>query len=423
MNYDGKTYRNLEGQVGYLTDVLKQLDDRITEVAANIPSKMIVEELPETGDPNITYYVGPKGTEPNLYYEVWVWVQEEEEGPFVWRELEDTDQVDLSGYLPKDTSETTRAQVYAKNADGTQTMVNLADDVEAYWAVRRGTLGNIFVPTTPGSNISATSKKYVDDNFVAKRTTATTYPQAYYKKSDGTQDTYNMSYNAVDGTIMLRSANGQVMLPNQGTYVPTDDQAISKRFGDSAYLAKQTGNTTYNQVYVKKSDGTQEMVNVSTSDTEGHIVRRSTSGQIFLPNQTTYEPSIDQAISRRYADSHYGSGVTRYAHHVVASITMTNGEIYPIVVNYVNGTGTPSNTAFGNWESDLYSVAPYNMGENSDSTKFRFTVLPFITNNYPGQDTAEGFLIHKIGGSDVVIDGSEDANIDSISSVDTVYQI
>ena len=68
MEINGKTYRNLESQVGYLTEVAEQLDAKITEVAAQIPSKMIVEELPETGDPLITYYVGPRGTDPNYYY-------------------------------------------------------------------------------------------------------------------------------------------------------------------------------------------------------------------------------------------------------------------------------------------------------------------------------------------------------------------
>ena len=63
------------------------------------------------------------------------------------------------------------------------------------------------------------------------------------------------------------------------------------------------------------------------------------------------------------------------------------------------------------------------MGENADHTTFRFTVIPFITDNHPLQEKGEGFLIHKIGGFDVVIDGSDDANIDSVSAVDTVYQI
>ena len=131
MQYDGKTYRNLQEQVAYLTAKWQQLADEIDAVRAQIPSKMIVEELPEEGDPLITYYVGPKGTEPNLYYEVWVWVQEEPDGPFVWRELEDTDQVDLSGYLPIQDGVTTRAQVYSKNADGTQAMLDVASGKEA----------------------------------------------------------------------------------------------------------------------------------------------------------------------------------------------------------------------------------------------------------------------------------------------------
>lgn len=334
MDYDGKTYRNLQEQVAYLTTKWQELANEIEEVRAQIPSKMIVEELPEEGDPLITYYVGPKGTEPNLYYEVWVWVQEEPEGPFVWRELEDTDQVDLSGYLPIQDGVTTLPQVYGKTEAGDQVMVNMDIAATALTIPFRDANGRTKV-AAPNADGDAANKKYVDDNFVAKRTNATTYPQAYYKKSDGTQDTYNMSYNAVDGTIMLRSENGQVMLPNQETYAPSVDQAIGKRFADSTYLAKQTGTTPYQQVYGKHTDGSQAMMIIAVGQVSNALVQRNASGQIYVPATPT---EYDHAASKQYVDAVVGQLLYLHDIEIIVTVDTTN-KLY-IKAYLINGSST-----------------------------------------------------------------------------------
>lgn len=307
MNYDGKTYRNLEGQVAYLTEVAEALDERITEVAAQIPSKMIVEELPEEGDPLITYYVGPKGTAPNYYYEVWVWVQEEPDGPFVWRELEDTDQVDLSGYLQKVETATTYPQIYAKATDGSQTMVNAANSVLAYSAVLRDANGQLTVPDTPTANGHATSKKYVDDNFVAQVKTQGGYARRIYavlNDGDGVvQTTLNVSSSPDTSVVVYRATNGQLSLPDQSQSAPSTDQAISKRFGDSTYLAKQTGTSTNGQLYAKTNGGSQAMVDVGSSVIGNMVVARNGNGQILVPTTPT---DNSHAASKKYVDDAVG---------------------------------------------------------------------------------------------------------------------
>lgn len=45
---------------------------------------------------------------------------------------------------------------------------------------------------------------------------------------------------ATGGTIVQRDANGQINLPDQTTVVPTDDQAISKKFADNTYALKES---------------------------------------------------------------------------------------------------------------------------------------------------------------------------------------
>lgn len=54
--------------------------------------------------------------------------------------------------------------------------------------------------------------------------------QGYANGSTGADEKY---------AVVMRDTNGQINLPNQGTLHPTDDQAISKRWGDAHYGAKQ----------------------------------------------------------------------------------------------------------------------------------------------------------------------------------------
>ena len=74
MEINGKVYRNLEGQVGYLTDKYDDLQNQINDVRAHLTHYVEVDTLP-TGDdldPSAVYLLGPMGTAPDQYYEEWV---------------------------------------------------------------------------------------------------------------------------------------------------------------------------------------------------------------------------------------------------------------------------------------------------------------------------------------------------------------
>lgn len=345
MNYDGKTYRNLEGQVAYLTEVAEALDNRITEVAAQIPSKMIVEELPEEGDPLITYYVGPKGTEPNLYYEVWVWVQEEPDGPFVWRELEDTDQVDLSGYLQKQTGTTTYAQAYIKNTDGTQGMFDVNTAAISYGIPRRNNVGQITLPVQANADPAeheAISKSYGRNNFVAKQTGTTSQPQVYAKGTDGSQQMLDASVNADVLTIVRRTSTNQVRV---ATTPDGDGDATSKKYVDNNFLAKQTATSTYPQVYVKYSTGNQGMVNYHDTVVNGSLVLRTNTGQIPVPTTPT---DNSHAASKAYVDAAVGQLL--YLHDLELIITVDASNKLYVKAYLVNGSAT----AITSFDRQLY---------------------------------------------------------------------
>lgn len=330
MEINGKVYRNLEGQVGYLTDKYDDLQNQIDEVRAQIPSKMIVEELPEEGDPLITYYVGPKGTAPNQYYEVWIWVQEEEDGPFVWRELEDTDQVDLSGYLPIQDGATTLPQVYGKTEAGEQAMVNMDINATALTIPFRDANGRMKV-AAPSADEDAVNKKYVGDNFVVRRTDVTSAPTVYGKASDGSVDSFGVSTIPTGYYLVQRKSDGRINVPDP-IYAT---EAASKNYVDSNFLAKQTGTSVYHQAYVKLADGSQAMLYIGSDVDPNLIVRRTGAGQINVPTVPTDNA---HAASKKYVDDAVGQLLYLHDINLVFTIDASN---YLIVRGHlINGSAT-----------------------------------------------------------------------------------
>ena len=409
MNYDGKTYRNLEGQVKYLTEVAEALDERITEVAAQIPSKMIVEELPEEGDPLITYYVGPKGTAPNYYYEVWVWVQEEEDGPFVWRELEDTDQVDLSGYLQKVTTVTSERQVYAKAADGSQTMIDTAQSVVGGAIPIRSSAGHILVPDTPNNDSYATSKKYVDSNFVAKSTGTSTYAKVYVKNADGTQamvDAVNDAYDA--NSIARRDSGGRIKSANPVSW----NDVVIKDYADNNYLAKQTSASTYQQIYAKYTDGGQVMLNSAVGQVGNALVQRNASGQIYVPATPT---EYDHAASKQYVDAAVGQLI--YKHAITLTFTVSS-RLFQLDIVLLNGTSTAYTSTDGRQLLSHLKTSSYSITTSSYVGSKFWSVAVCPSDNYIHTDTGVGFLLTAgADGSTIYVDGIDPSYNTDITGV------
>lgn len=391
MNYDGKTYRNLEGQVKYLTEVAEALDERITEVAANIPSKMIVEELPEEGDPNITYYVGPKGTEPNLYYEVWVWVQEEPDGPFVWRELEDTDQVDLSGYLPKVETVTTNPQVYVKNADGTQGMFNIVKDGYDANSIARRTGGGQVVCNAPEGNNDAVNLNYANNNFVAQDKSTTPYAKAYIKKADGTQDAISMASTPNQGFIVQYNTSGTLRCKDP---LGNGEDVVNLSYANDHYLAKQTGTSSYAKCYAKATDGSQTMITIQNGAGAGTIPIRDGSGQLTVPATPTDNTN---AASKQYVDAAVGQLI--YHHDMVIQYTLTGDTDYvKIAAHSDNNTSTAFISI--DWHNMPLIMPDYAMyHHNSNDYLASVTKLPYGLHQDEFSEPRDGFLLTYWDGS------------------------
>lgn len=112
---NGKTARNLQEQVKFLSEKLKELIAFVNQ--AGLKSIQIVEELPEVGDPTILYLLAKDDPESGDYYDEYLWIDD------AW-ELIGTTQIDLSDYMTLSTNQTATGKKTFKN------QVDLIDSTE-----------------------------------------------------------------------------------------------------------------------------------------------------------------------------------------------------------------------------------------------------------------------------------------------------
>lgn len=336
MEINGKIYRNLEGQVGYLTEKWDDLQDQINDVRAHLTHYVIVDALPtEDIDTSAVYLVGPLGTAPDTYYEEWVYV-ETSEGTWSWEKLGDTDSVDLSGYLEKITGVTTYDQVYVKKADGTQGVVDAVNDNYTANSIARRDSGGRLKSANPVSWNDVVIKDYAENNFVAKDTTTTPYAKAYIKKADSTQDTVSISSTPNQGFIVQYNTGGTLRCKD-----PTGngEEAVNLSYANDHYVAKQTSTSTYFQAYCKNTDGSQAMCNANVTVLGGAIPLRRPSGSLVVPLLPTAD---DDAASKKYVDDCVGQLL--YLHDIDLTITIDSTNKLFIKAYLVNGSPTAITT-------------------------------------------------------------------------------
>lgn len=82
-----------------------------------------------------------------------------------WTAEEKAKALELLGGMQKDTSETPYPQLYTKNKDGSFSMTNMSNVAAGNTVVIRDPKGCVYTKT-PTEDVHATTKKYVDDNFI-----------------------------------------------------------------------------------------------------------------------------------------------------------------------------------------------------------------------------------------------------------------
>lgn len=94
---DGKTARNLQDQVKFLSEKLKDLYAAFNE--SGLKKIEIVEELPEVGDPTVLYLLAREDPDEGNYYDEYLWYDNQ------WEQIGST-QIDLSDYCTLSTDQT-----------------------------------------------------------------------------------------------------------------------------------------------------------------------------------------------------------------------------------------------------------------------------------------------------------------------------
>ena len=94
---NGKTARNLQDQVKFLSEKLKDLYAAFND--SGLKKIEIVEELPEVGDPTVLYLLAKEDPEEGDYYDEYLWYDNQ------W-ELIGSTQIDLSDYCTLSTDQT-----------------------------------------------------------------------------------------------------------------------------------------------------------------------------------------------------------------------------------------------------------------------------------------------------------------------------
>ena len=412
MEINGKIYRNLEGQVGYLTDKYGDLQDQIDDIRAHLTHYVIVETLPtEDIDTSAVYLVGPMGTAPDTYYEEWVYVQLADES-WTWEKLGDTASVDLSGYLQKVETATTYQQVYGKYTDGGQLMMNAAVGQVGNALVQRNANGQIYVPATPTEYDHAASKKYADDNFVPKDTTVTTYAKAYIKKGDGSQDTLSMANTPNQGFIVQYNTSGTLRCKDP---IGNGEDAVNLSYANSNYVAKQTGTTSFRQAYAKATDGSQYMQVINGKDMDAGVDRVAcygTDGRLRVGEPV----NAKDAATKGYVDAAVGQLLYLHDINLVISVDATN-KLF-VKAYLVSSTST----AYTSFDRQLYRRIDVQWGafgvDIPNAVAVAVTKLPDGFRQDDFDEPFIGFLYQYLSGGNLV-SAYADSNM-SVTITDTV---
>lgn len=95
--------------------------------------------------------------------------------------------------------------------------------------------GGVLITNTPTRLYQASNKKYVDDGFVAKTTTATQYMRVYGVRADGTQAVFPTSQNVPELEHIAQYTTGG----NIRTNTPIDNlDCANKKYVDDGFVAK-----------------------------------------------------------------------------------------------------------------------------------------------------------------------------------------
>ena len=225
-------------------------------------------------------------------------------------EIKNADHDALAGKLDKKTGTTTYPQAYIKNTNGQQTMFSVTPSSAASTIVIRDANGNANI-ANPTADTHIANKAYVDTADAKKLDKKTTTGYFAYTHDGSTQGELKISQSNDASTLAQRDSAGRISAaaPTNTTHCATKgyvDEAASGK------LDKDTRNSSYDQVYGKKTNGTQSMINISNSIAGNSLIIRDNDGRAYIaiPTESNHIANkyyVDNAIPHLYMHTIYNS--------------------------------------------------------------------------------------------------------------------
>ena len=315
----------------------------VEEEIAKFDFIKIVSELPEVGLPNRIYFVPKSNTSDNDLFDEYAWINDDWEF-YGTKQIE----VDLDDYVKKtdyaginiagsikifgdDFGFVTNASGYGMIAPATNSDIDgkakdrkpitpklldyavmkaLTDSKNHDWTeeekvavaellgfqeptpntlVRRYSSGNIQVPEVPTADVHATSKKYVDDNFVSKFDGSQEDGDlrfTVYGQSMGVETQRPVSRNPKEGALVQYESGGNINVAEPRL----EGHASTKKYVDEGFVAIQNpefdGGATRGYVYFIDSTGKQDIKAVQIQSGANTIPVRNPNGNFYVSTPT-----------------------------------------------------------------------------------------------------------------------------------------
>ena len=215
--------------------------------------------------------------------------------------------------LDKVTSVTGGYYAYAINGSGDQIIVRYSSGAIPDALALRDNAGAISVGE-PVSGNNATTKNYVDSNFVTKNAPKGTAVKLYGETSEGSvvHRLVNTAATPTQGTIPIYRENGTLAA---GT--PTETyHAANKGYVDNGFLAKTT--VTSEMLLTQKVNGSTDKLGFDIAAKPYYIVRRDAKGDVLVNDTPS---STSAAVNQKYVDDAIanaggGGGAELYLHTI-----------------------------------------------------------------------------------------------------------
>ena len=243
---------------------------------------------------------------------------------------------------------------------------------------------------TPTRPYQSANKKYVDDNFVASKTSEEPTGKWVYGINNSENRLFYTQQPDGGKEIGDTTSNGAIPIYNMGCLsgrMPTNPYHYTpKKYVDDNFMAKNETTTNFHQVYAKLNDGTTHMFDVGAGAAYA-IPLTDESGRLPLN-----EPlASNHPVTVSYADAHYAPKL--YEHFITFStpIEVTQG-IKIMGMKIVNGSSEKFLTLTSDLKVDILRFGG-GLLNDQDEVNFAFRIIGTLNDSVYFMDLRDGQVV------------------------------